>query len=255
MLARVSEYLDLFSSHAACYAGARPGYPPELFAYLASLCTHCRLAWDVGTGNGQAAVGIAAHFDYVIATDASEGQLVHAAPHVRVSYRRATAEAGGLPDACADLVTVAQALHWFNHDAFYAEVRRVIAPGGRLAAWCYTLPQVEPRIDEIVLRFYRADPGPYWECGRRYIDERYETIPFPFDELRPVPSFACRADWTMNQYLAYVESWSAVQALKRREQRDPLVPLRAEVAEVWGPPDVRRPIAWPVYLRVSMPIR
>jgi len=284
---------DLFSSHAACYARARPGYPPELFDYLASLSPRRRLAWDAGTGNGQAAVGLAAHFERVVATDASAGQLAHARPHERILYHVAAAELSGLDAASVDLVTVAQALHWINHDAFYAEVRRVAAPGGLIAAWCYTLPRVDARIDGILDRFYHDVTGPYWEAGRRWIDERYETIPYPFNELRarphpdpsrdapprrgppasrerqgtmaaqpPGPSdspqvrrevgdFLCRAEWSLADYLAYIESWSAVQAFRRRNDRDPLDAIRGDLAAAWYPADGRRGVTWPIHLRVG----
>src|SRR5882672_6324063 len=137
----MSGFQDLFSNHAACYAQARPGYPKELFAYVASLVPEHKLAWDAGTGNGQAAIGLAEQFERVIATDASAEQIKHATPHERVEYRVVTAEGADLEPGSVDLVMVAQALHWFRHDAFYANVRRVARPHGVIVASCYTLPR------------------------------------------------------------------------------------------------------------------
>jgi len=270
------EFIDLFSHHAALYAKARPHYPPELFEYLAGLCAARSLAWDVGTGNGQAAVGLAAHFERVIATDASGEQLKHAAPHVRVSYHVATAEDpslvaadGIIQPASVDLVTIAQALHWLEFDAFYANVRRALRPGGVIAAWCYTLPRVDARIDAVLDAFYHGVTGPYWEPRRRYIDERFETIPFPFAELNPsrdrlprtMPSmvkgegagspFACRSEWTLAEYLAYIESWSAVQNYRRERGSDPLDSIRDRLSRAWGDPARSRLVLSPIHLRVG----
>lgn len=293
------EFIDLFSSHAALYAKARPHYPQELFDYLAGLCGTRKLVWDVGTGNGQAAVGLAAQFERVIATDASAEQIRHAAPHPRVSYHVATAEdaaliaapheaesapaahavggadlrasAGLIPPAGVDLVTVAQALHWLDHDAFYANVRRALRPGGVIAAWCYTLPRVDERVDAVLDQFYRDVTGPYWEPRRRYIDERFETIPFPFDEVRVAMQatgdsrvahqrrgqkesgspFACRSEWDLAEYLAYIESWSAVQKYRRERGTNPLDLIRDELSLAWGDASARRTVLSPIYLRAG----
>jgi SAM-dependent methyltransferase len=246
----MSSFQDLFSNHAACYAQARPGYPPELFAYLAGLVPQRKLAWDVGTGNGQAAVGLAAHFERVIATDASAAQIAHAAPHERIEYRVATAEEVDLPPASVDLVTVAQALHWLKLDAFYANVRRVLRPHGLIAAWCYTLPEVSEAVDAVMMRLYRDITGPYWPDDRRLVESRYETIAFPFEEIRPVPSFACRLDWTLGDYANYLTSWSGSQGYKRRHGTDPLDLVRQDFESAWGGGQ-RRIVSWLIHLRVG----
>lgn len=247
----MSSFQDLFSSHATCYAKARPGYPPEMFAYLAGLVPEHRLAWDAGTGNGQAAIGLAEHFQRVIATDASKEQIAQAVPHERIEYRAATAEEADLASASVDLVMIAQALHWFRHDAFYANVRRVSRPHGVIAASCYTLPRVTQAIDAVLDRFYTETTGPFWEPGRRYIDERFETIPFPFDEIRPTPSFDCCYEWTLAEFRAYIESWSAVQKFRKEQGRDPLDVIAGDLAAAWGDPSRRYPVTWPIYLRVG----
>jgi len=247
----MSTFEDLFSNHAACYAMARPNYPAELFAYLASLTPRRRLAWDCGTGNGQAAVGLANHFEQVIATDASAAQLDQAAAHERIAYRVCCAEDPDLAPGTADLITVAQALHWFRLDEFYVAAGRVAATHGLIAAWCYTLPRCDPQIDAVCDRFYRDVVGNDWPVGRHWIDARYQTIPFPFREISPVPEFACRREWLLAEYQAYVESWSAVQRYRRRTGYDPLKVIERELTAAWGDPARRRPIAWPIHLRVG----
>ncbi|MEK6644276.1 MAG: class I SAM-dependent methyltransferase [Planctomycetota bacterium] len=246
----MSSFQDIFSGHAACYAQARPGYPPELFDYLAGFLPRHALAWDVGTGNGQAAVSLATHFDHVIATDASAEQIKHAAPHERIAYRVAVAESADLESSSVDLITVAQALHWFNFDAFYANVRRVLAPDGLLAVWCYTLPSVNEAVDAVMMRLYRDITGPYWPADRKHVEDRYERIPFPFDEIKPKPSFACRLDWTLVEYVNYLTSWSGSQGYKKAHGTDPLDLVRGDFELAWGV-ETRRFVSWPIHLRVG----
>jgi len=160
-------FKDHFSGHAAAYATCRPGYPRDLVAAVARLHREHRLALDTGTGNGQAAVGLAEHFDRVVATDPSAQQLAHATPHPRVEYRIAPSEASGLPDGSVDLVTAAQAFHWFDFDRFFAEVKRILAPGGAVAIWTYNLPRVDPAVDRQIDRLAHDVTGPYWPPERR----------------------------------------------------------------------------------------
>lgn len=245
-------FKDHFSGHAADYASSRPGYPAALFTYLAGLPARRELAWDCGTGNGQAAVRLADAFARVVASDASAGQLAHAEPHPRVEYRLGPAERVELADGSVDLVTVAQALHWFDFDRFYAEVRRVLAPGGALAAWTYKLLSVAPAIDRVLLHFAHQVVGPYWPPERRYVDEEYRTLPFPFaDEAAPV--FHGEERWDLPHYLAYVSTWSAVKRHTQATGHDPLPAFAAEVAAAWGEPARERTISLPIYLRVGRP--
>lgn len=242
---------DHFSAHAALYAQARPTYPPELFAYLGSLLARRVLAWDVGTGNGQAAIMLAEHFDRVIATDASVEQISHAPARPRVEYRVAAAESADLEPASVDLITVAQALHWFDIDAFYANVRCVLVPDGLLAAWCYSLPHVSDAVDAVMMHLYRDITRPYWPKDRDHIESRYENIPFPFDELKPTPSFACRMTWTLANYMNYLTSWSGTQRYIKVHGRDPLDLVRADLAAAWGNPDAPRTVTSPIHLRIG----
>src|SRR5215212_214493 len=179
---------DHFSKQSQLYAKYRPNYPEEIYAYLASIAPGRSLAWDCGTGNGQAALGLARYFDRVHATDASAEQISLAYPHENVDYHVEPAEHVSLNDASVDLVTVAVALHWFNFDEFYREVKRVLNPNGVLAAWTYSLTEISPEIDPLIDQYYSEIVGGYWPERIRYLEERYETIPFPFEEITP-PTF------------------------------------------------------------------
>jgi len=182
-------FKDHFSAGAAEYQRRRPAYPGELFGYLADISPGRRLAVDVATGNGQAATGLAEYFDEVLATEPSEAQLARARPHPRVHYHREPAERIGLPDASCDLLTAAQAAHWFDWSLFPQEVMRVLAPGGVVAVWTYELFSVDPSIDAVIEDFYRNVTGPYWPRERRYVEERYASLPFPFEEI-PASAFS-----------------------------------------------------------------
>lgn len=244
-------FKDHFSVHAAEYARSRPTYPPELFAFVASLPRERALAWDVGTGNGQAAVGMAAHFDRVIATDPSEEQLRSAFPHPKVEYRRAPAEDSGLVPRSVDAVTVAQAAHWFDLDRFYAEVRRVLEPGGAIAIWCYTLTRVSPEIDAVIDRYYFETVGPYWPRERRLVDDGYASLPFPFDEV-PTPDLEISLPWTLAGMLAYLRTWSPTRLFAQANGYDPVEAVAPELAAVWDAPDTPRAVRFPIKMRAGL---
>lgn len=243
-------FKDHFSGHAEAYARHRPLYPAELFAFLAELVPRHALAWDCATGNGQAALSLAPHFERVIATDASAEQIRAAEPHPSVEYRTAPAENSGLEGASVDLITVAQALHWFNFEGFYAEVRRVAAPHAVLAVWVYDLLRATPAIDPILRRFHDETVGPYWPPERHWVDALYETIPFPFDEL-PRPRFEMRADWTLEDLLGYLDTWSAVRRFRKERGDDPLAALRPALAAAWPGDAERIAIRWSLHLRLG----
>lgn len=184
---KASNFEDHFSQHAGQYAQYRPKYPDEVYAYLASIAPGHSLAWDCGTGNGQAAVGLAKYFDKVYATDASAEQVSRAYMHDKVDYQVESAEHVSLRDSSTDLVTVAVAIHWFNFDEFYREVKRVLRPGGVLAAWTYSLTEISPEIDQLIDRLSNKIISGFWPERIRYVEEGYQTIPFPFEEITPPP--------------------------------------------------------------------
>jgi ubiquinone/menaquinone biosynthesis C-methylase UbiE len=242
---------DHFSAVAARYADFRPHYPAALFDYLASLVPPESLVWDCAAGNGQATVDLAARFARVVATDASAEQIGSATAHPKVEFRVAPAETSGLADATAGLITVAQALHWFNLDRFYAEARRVLQAGGVLAVWAYGVNTVEGEaINALVQDYYSNTVGPYWPAERKLVEEGYRTLPFPFAEAA-APEFRMEAHWNLEQLLGYFSTWSATNRFSKATGRNPLEPLAEELAKVWGDSTARRLVQWPLSLRIG----
>ena len=239
-----------FSGVAETYANFRPGYPAELFEWLAGTAPARETAWDTATGNGQAAWGLVTHFDRVIASDVSFAQLRQAKQHSCIAYRLARAEDSGLPQRSVDLVVAAAAIHWFDLTRFYDEVRRVIRPGGVVAAWTYHVAHVSPPLDAILWPFYRDVVGMYFARGARHVDARYTGIELPGKTLRP-PPFLAWASWNAQQVLGFLKTWSGVQSYMSATQRDPVADLAAPIESALGGADVVRDITWPLYLRVA----
>ena len=201
--------VDHFGKVAASYAEHRPTYPAGLFSWLAEECASHDMAWDCGAGNGQASIALANHFDKVIATDLSDSQIANAKAHARVNYRVAPAEASGLPSSCADIVTIAQALHWFDLEKFYSEVRRVLKPNGLIAAWSYGMIVVtNDATNDCLQHFYHHVIGPYWPSERHHVETGYRDLAFPFERIK-TPQLSMNVEWTLNQLLGYLRSWSA----------------------------------------------
>ncbi|HRK79102.1 MAG TPA: class I SAM-dependent methyltransferase [Thiobacillus sp.] len=246
----MSEFKDHFSSASDRYAAYRPDYPAALFAWLAGQCAERDTAWDCATGSGQAARGLAPHFRQVVATDASTEQICHAGHHPAIDYRVAPAEASGLADRCIDLVTVAQAAHWFDLSAFYAEAARVLKAGGAIAVWGYGRMLLPGEMDAPFQRFYAETVGPYWPAERALIDDAYRRLDFPFMEIE-APAFAIEVAWTLPRLLDYLSTWSAVKRYQAARGHDPLPPLLAELAPLWGDPETARALQWPLFLRAG----
>ena len=243
-------FADHFSGVSAGYAAFRPRYPDALFDLLAEAAPARDAAWDCATGNGQAAIGLARHFAHVIATDASEAQIAHATPHPRVTYFVAPAEASNLDDRSVDLVTAAQAVHWFDRPRFWAEARRVLRPKGVVAVWTYRVFSIAAELDAIVRRFYQDTVGPFWPPERKLTEERFHTIEFPFAEF-PVRGFTIEQRLTLDDVAGYIRTWSATRGFIERHGRDPVETLVAELAPAWG--DLRTPrlARWPVAVRAG----
>jgi ubiquinone/menaquinone biosynthesis C-methylase UbiE len=244
-------FKDLFSGHAADYAAFRPRYPSALFAHLAAAAPDRTLAWDCATGNGQAALALTPHFRSVVATDASERQIAQARPHEKITYLVAPAERTPLPDATVELVTVAQALHWLDLPSFYAEVKRVVRPGGVIAVWCYQLHTIGPEVDAIVHHLYSGILGDYWPPERRLVEEGYRTLSFPFAEMTP-PPFEMVQSWDLARLLSYLGTWSSSQRYRAQVGTDPIDLIRADMEAAWGGPSQVREVVWPLHLRVGI---
>jgi SAM-dependent methyltransferase len=243
-----SAFKDHFSGQASAYQKYRPDYPPALFTWLASIAPGRLLAIDVAAGSGQAAVGLAAHFDRVIATEPSAAQLAEARAHPRVDYKKESAESISVDSACADLLTAAQAAHWFDWPRFTAEAVRVLRPGGVLVIWSYGNCEVAPEIDGLVADFSRDVVGPYWPRERRHVDEGYRDLVLPFPPL-DAPAFEMQARWDADAMLGYLDTWSAVRRCRSRSGRDPLALLVAPLTAAWG--DGARELRWPLTFKAG----
>lgn len=243
-------FKDHFSTAPADYAAYRPHYPPALFAFVGAESPGRNLAWDCATGTGQAAVGLADHFRCIIATDASAAQVAHAEPHERVSYRVAPAEASGLAHSSADAVVVAQALHWFDLAAFYAEAKRVLVPHGLIVVWCYDLLTVAPEVDSILMALYSEVLGPYWPPERHHVESGYRTLEFPFREFQ-APRFTMEASLNLAELGGYLRTWSAARRYQRETGVDSVAETIARLTPRWGDPERRRAARWPLSVRAG----
>jgi len=238
-----------FSSVAGAYAAYRPSYPDALFDWLAHVAPARGTAWDCAAGSGQATRDLARRFERVVATDASRAQLGSLLGAPGVAIWAAIAERSGIRAARMDLIAVAQALHWFDLTAFYAEARRVLRPGGVVAAWTYADPRLEGPAGPALEAFAQV-MRPWWPAGRALVESGYRTMPFPFAEL-PAPALAMTADWTLDAVVGYLGTWSAVGAYRKAQERDPLPALRSALAGAWGDPATRRRVTWTLSLRAG----
>ncbi|MCX2975731.1 class I SAM-dependent methyltransferase [Halieaceae bacterium IMCC8485] len=244
-------YKDYFSKQSMGYSQYRPDYPGELFRYLAGLVVENNTVWDCATGTGQAARGLAAFFQRVIATDASDAQIQRfSSLQEGISARVASAEDSGIEPQSVDLIVVAQALHWFDLERFYREVRRVLKPGGVIAVWSYATLSISPELDEIIGSLYRDVLGPYWPAERRLVETGYRELDFPFDRVEP-PAFAMRCQWSLPHLLGYIETWSAMQRYRDIEGVNPLVEFAPKLQGQWGADNRSRAICWPLTMKVG----
>ncbi len=243
-------FQDNFSRQAAEYSRYRPTYPDELFAFLASIAPGDALAWDCATGNGQAARGLIRHFRRVIATDASDRQIAHAPATGGIEYRVMPAEATDIEDASVDLITAAAALHWFDLERFYAEANRVLRPGGVIAAWSYSDSAADPEVQPTLSRYGMEIVGPYWSPSLRNLWDGYGKLPFPFDDITPPPQNV-HVEWTLEELRGYLGTWSAVQKFIEVRGYDPFTEIEGELGDIWGDPATRRPIRFPMEVRVG----
>ncbi|MFN8307535.1 MAG: class I SAM-dependent methyltransferase [Ferruginibacter sp.] len=240
---------DNFSRQSDLYAKYRPDYPAELFDHILRFVKEKELAWDCGTGNGQSAVPLSERFTKVYATDISRKQLAHAAQNLRIEYVLEPAEQTSLSDHSVDLITVAQAIHWFKFDAFYSEVRRVAKPGAVIAVWAYSLLRISGSIDSILDNYHNNTLGPYWDPERKYVDDGYASIPFPFVPLE-TPSFSIERNWSLKDLAGYLNTWSALQKYQAVHSENPVPGIIAAVSGYWGAEEKRK-VIFPVHLRLG----
>ena len=245
-------FKDHFSEIADHYARYRPTYPKELFQFVADQCEGHKLVWDCGTGNGQTALGLTEHFEQVYASDASKEQIDAAIKHPKIHYHCHPAEDCPLDFESADLVTVSQALHWFDFERFFSEARRVLKPNGRIAVWCYELAFTNHEELNSILtdKFYRNILHRYWPKERQHVQDHYRSIPFPFVELPTEPMFM-EAQWDLNQLIGYLETWSASQKYFLKKGVNATTLIKDEIEALWGPADSKQLIMWPIHMRLG----
>jgi hypothetical protein len=240
---------DLFSGHSSLYAAFRPAYPDSLYQFIFSHLKDNKTAWDCATGNGQVARYLSKHFKNVYATDLSQQQLDNAFPADNIQYSISPAEKTPFQDNQFDLITVGQALHWFNREQFYNEVNRVGKPGAMIAVWGYALLFIEPDIDQVIMDFYTNVVGPYWDDARRLVENEYKTIPFPFEEIE-TPPFFIDVEWNLDHLTGYLESWSATQKYMKATNINPIPSITERLKPLWSDDDPKN-VSFPLFLRLG----
>ncbi|MDB5284502.1 MAG: methylase involved in ubiquinone/menaquinone biosynthesis [Bacteroidota bacterium] len=242
-------FQDHFSRQAEIYLKARPTYPDELFEYLAGISPSRQLCWDCATGNGQAAISLSPYFEKVIATDGSGKQIQNAMVRTNIEYKIATAEESGLQDHSVDLITVATAAHWFEHDRFYKEAQRVSKANGILAVWAYSEAIINPEMDALMAWFMYDFLEKYWPEGRWYVRNSYTTLPFPFTPIK-TPDFVCKMNWTKAHWIDYIKSWSSYNNYLAQHKSDPLEMLLPRLNPLWNTDEIK-PITWKLHLKCT----
>lgn len=253
-------FKDLFSNNSKNYVSSRPNYPRSLFDFLVGLVQRRNLAWDCATGNGQAAIILSEYFDEVIASDASKEQIANALPKTNIRYAVFPAERTSVADDSIDLITVAQALHWFDVNDFYKEATRVLRKNDRpnanengvIAAWAYGLQSISWEVDNIIHSLYEDILGPYWSKERKIVEDKYQGLPFPFEEIE-APVFKIELDWNLTELMGYLYTWSCVQEFIHRNNSDPIKQIYNDLSAVWGGRNSshKNRVVWPIYLRVG----
>ncbi len=186
----------------------------------------------------------------MIGLDPSADQLAHATKHAHVDYIQSPAEKLPLPDNQADLVTAAQAAHWFDLPKFYSEAKRISHADAHIALVSYGVMQFDRDIEARFQKFYWQDIAPYWPPERRLVDEGYKTIDFPFQEIN-APKISIRKTWNLEETLGYISTWSAVRKLREEGKTEILLTFSEELTRLWGSPERTREVSWPVNMRVG----
>jgi SAM-dependent methyltransferase len=244
---------DNFSSQSDLYALYRPSYPDAFFTYLKTVIPSPQTAWDCGTGNGQVAIKLASLFDTVYATDSSPSQIENAIQLPNILYSVQPAEQTSFENDTLDFIIVAQAIHWFDFDKFYQEVLRTAKNKALLAVIGYGRLEISPEIDHVITNFYKDVIGSYWDAERNYIDELYQTIPFPFEELA-VPNFNNRYEWTFEHLIGYLSTWSAVKHYIRANGKNPINLIAKELEIAFGK-NKTRAVNFPLLIRMGRIIK
>lgn len=240
----------LFDKHAATYAQYRPGYPAELYEFIISQAPSQEMAWDCGTGSGQAAVALAKEFAHVVATDASAAQLEHAQQLQNVEYKHSSAEDSGLADSSVDLVTAANAVHWFDIEKFFGEVQRVLKPSGVIAVWCYSGVHTDDAALDAAIKELGSKVNPYWPSPIALVHQHYRTLPFPFEEI-DAPQFELSTTWKIGQFIGYISTWSAREAYRKACGTDPIEEWALEHKPIFADEEKQYEFRFPLHMRIG----
>lgn len=240
---------DNFSSQSNLYKQYRPEYPAELFDWIFQQVLNFDAAWDCGTGNGQIAKVLSTKFKTVHATDISEQQLSNAELLPNIQYSKQPAELTNLFDNSIDLLTVGQAIHWFDFSKFYAEVNRVAKQNALIAVVGYGKICIDSVIDKIIDTLYSDVLGDYWDKERKYIEENYLTIPFPYKEIK-CPIFSNSYSWAKPQLIGYLETWSAVKHYQEEENSNPVDQVKLKLENIWKEGEFKK-VKFPIITRMG----
>jgi SAM-dependent methyltransferase len=243
-------FKDHFSRDSISYRDNRPRYDVDLVDILAAPIKGRALAVDVGCGSGQFSTLLAERFDHVIAADGSKSQIAAAGSHPKVDFRVATAETLNLEDESADLITVMQAAHWFDREAFYKVADRALKPGGALALVGYALTRVNEAVDAAIDEFYDGIIGPYWPPERKHMDNAYAEFSFPYSEITP-GNYTMRVEWTFEQLYRYLDTWSAVGRATEALGYNPLHGFATTLQAAWGEAETLT-VSWPMFMRYGL---
>jgi len=240
---------DNFSIQSDDYARYRPTYPDALFDFINSVCKNKNHAWDCGTGNGQIAIELSKQFEHVFATDISIEQIKNAQQANNITYSIQASESTNFNQNFFDLIIVAQAVHWFDFDNFYAEVRRTSKDNAIICLVGYNRVKVSTEIDAIISEFYHHIIGKYWDEERKYIDENYTNIPFPFKEIE-VPELKNILDWNFEHFIGYLNTWSSVKHFIRANKFNPVDMLKEELNQYWKENEIKQ-VQFPIFMRIG----
>jgi ubiquinone/menaquinone biosynthesis C-methylase UbiE len=248
---QMKEALDKFSEQSKRYQAFRPRYPKELYDYILSFVNETRTCWDCGTGNGQVAAELSRYFDLIEATDISSAQIGQAENSPNVNYSVQRAEQTDFKDDSFDLITVAQAAHWFDQKAFFQEVTRVAKHNSIIAIWGYGLPQIDRAVDSLLHAFYSDIIGPYWNKERQHIEEKYAGICFEYDALNSDSDFSIISQWNRSDFLGYLSSWSSVVNYKEENDgSDPVFWMADRLEATWKSGEIKE-VQFPIFLKLS----
>ncbi len=243
------KFKDYFSENSEEYSRFRPKYPIELFSYLSSVSKQHLKAWDCATGTGQSATSLSDYFSTVIATDASKTQIINAEKKQNITYQVATAENSNIQENSIDLITVAQALHWFNIDAFSKEANRVLKDKGIISVWAYNLLSVQDDIDETINYLYNTVLWEYWTKERIMVENGYKNVQLSFKEIE-APVFSISTEWNLSQLIGYLCTWSATRNYQKKLGINPVEEIHDKISKMWGSPEKVLSVRWPLSIRL-----